>query len=242
MKNKLTYVLCLVLLFVFSGERSNAQAALLVLLFGDKVASEKLNFSIVTGMNFSNISNQPDNKSLHGLNFGLGVNMKLSDKFYLKPEFRALSPKGYKNNSSLVTGTPQIDAIFTNVKTTRTLSYIDVPVLMAYQASKKIQMALGPQISFLGKAKEKYYGADDQIFERSIKSQLNSTDFGAVAAVTYLASSKRGGKGVNLQLRYYQGFSNVYKTGGKNTNNVFSINLEFPFISDDVAKKNLETR
>lgn len=96
-----------------------------------------------------------------------------------------------------------------------------------------------PQVSFLGKAKEKYYGADDQIFERSIKSQLNSIDFGATAAVTYLLSTKRGGKGMNLQLRYYQGFSNVYKTGGKNTNNVFSFNLEFPFISDDIAKKNI---
>ncbi|HRI22496.1 MAG TPA: outer membrane beta-barrel protein, partial [Panacibacter sp.] len=160
MKKKLTCILFLLFCFLISVVRTNAQAALLVLLFGDKVASEKFNFSVVTGMNFSNISNQPDNKSLHGLNFGLGVNMKLSDKFYLKPEFRPLSPKGYKNNSSLATGTPEIDAAFNNVKTTRTLSYIDIPVLMAYQASKNIQLALGPQVSFLGKAREKYYGAN----------------------------------------------------------------------------------
>lgn len=242
MKRKIVIVFGVFCSCLFLGQRTQAQAALLVLLFGDKVASEKFNFSIVTGMNFSNVSNQPDSKMLHNLNFGLGINMKLSDKWYLKPEFRPLSPKGFKSTASLNTGTPEIDAIFNEVKTTRTLKYIDIPVLMAYQASSKIQVALGPQVSFLGKAREMYYGDDDQIYERSIKSQLNTTDFGAAAAITYQLSTKRGGKGMNLQLRYYQGFTNVYKTGGTNTNNVFSFNLEFPFISDDIAKKNLSAQ
>ena len=239
MKKKILALLLMVSMIGAATSKVQGQAALLVLIFGDKAASETFNFSIVTGLNMAKVSNQPDSKTLTNLNFGLGVNMKLSDKWFFKPEFRPISPKGFISNSYLKTGTG-IDASFANVKTTRTFSYIDVPMMIHYQAANRVQIGLGPQVNFLTGAKEKFVGTNDAIYEQDIKSKLNSTDFGIATAFTYMISTKRGGKGMNFQLRYYQGLSDVYKNVGKNTNNVFSINLEFPFLSDKVAAKNLE--
>ena len=234
--SKFAIILMLGVTFV---TKVNSQAALLVLIFGDKAATEKFNFSIVGGLNISGISNMPDNHSVLGPNFGLGINMKLSEKLYLKPEFKPINPRGFKGNSSLLTGTV-VDGPFANVPTERSLNYIDVPVLLHYQIFDKVLFGLGPQINFLTKAQEKFEGKNDATYDQNIKDKLNKTDYGITAALTYQMVTKRNGKGINVQLRYYQGLTDVYKNLGSNKNNTFSINFEFPFISDDIAKKNLE--
>jgi hypothetical protein len=229
----------LVLFLVASFAKTQAQAALLVLIFGDKAASEKFNFSIVGGVNSSNISNQLDNHAVFGTNFGLGINMKLSEKWYFKPEFKPLNSMGFKGNASLKTGTI-VDGPFTNVPTTRSLNYLDIPVMMHYQAAEKILIGFGPQVNFLTKAQEKFEGKNDATYDQNIKDKLNKTDYGFAAAFTYQLITKRNGKGINVQLRYYQGLSDVYKNVGSNKNSAFSFNLEFPFISDAVAKEKMK--
>jgi hypothetical protein len=229
----------LILFLVASIAKTQAQAALLALIFGDKAASEKFNFSIVGGVNSSNISNQLDNHAVFGTNFGLGINMKLSEKWYFKPEFKPLNSMGFKGNASLKTGTI-VDGPFANVPTTRSLNYLDIPVMMHYQASKKILFGFGPQVNFLTKAQEKFEGKNDATYDQNIKDKLNKTDYGFAAAFTYQLITQRNGKGINLQLRYYQGLSDVYKNVGSNKNSAFSFNLEFPFISDAVAKEKMK--
>ncbi|OYU55922.1 MAG: hypothetical protein CFE25_01355 [Chitinophagaceae bacterium BSSC1] len=225
--------------FLFASiAKTQAQAALLVLIFGDKAATEKFNFSIVGGINHSNISNQLDNHAMFGTNFGLGINMKLSEKWYFKPEFKPLNSMGFKGNASLKTGTI-VDGPFANVPTTRSLNYLDIPVMMHYQAAEKILIGFGPQVNFLTKAQEKFEGKNDATYDQNIKDKLNKTDYGFAAAFTYQLITKRNGKGINLQLRYYQGVSDVYKNLGSNKNSAFSFNLEFPFISDAVAEKKM---
>jgi hypothetical protein len=239
MKNKFLSFILLLILFIAPVIKSQGQAALLVLIFGDKAATENFNFSILSGVNLSNVTGLNDTKSLYGINFGLGVNMKLSDKFYLKPEFKPLSPKGFYGNSTLVRG-EFADPNFTDVKTTRKLNYIDIPVLIHYQFIKKAQIGFGPQVSILTSANEKFEGLNGDNYEHSIYTKLNHTDFGLTTTLTYMLSTKRKGKGVNLQLRYYYGLNDVYKEGPSNKSSVFSFNIEFPFISEDIASKNIQ--
>jgi hypothetical protein len=239
MKNRMfSKIAVLLLISIGFVTKANSQAALLVLIFGDKAATEKFNFSIVGGLNMSGISNMPDNHSVLGPNFGLGINIKLSEKWFLKPEFKPLNPRGFKGNASLLTGTI-VDGPFANVPTERALNYIDIPVLIHYQIIDNILFGVGPQINFLRKAHEKFEGKNNAVYDQDIKEKLNTTDYGVTAAVTYQMITKRNGKGINVQLRYYQGLADVYKNIGSNKNNTFSINFEFPFISDEIAKKNL---
>ncbi len=76
---------------------AHSQAALLVLLFGDKVASENFYFSLKVGANVADVSGVDGGSVATGLNFGLLGTIKISDKFRLVPEFAPLSRKGVKN-------------------------------------------------------------------------------------------------------------------------------------------------
>jgi hypothetical protein len=171
-----------------------------------------------------------------GFNFGLGVNIKLSNSLYLVPEFKAISSKGFENTSSLVTGDESIDDQFKNVRTVHKLNYIDLPVLLHYRLHNRFQIGLGPQVCFLTNASEKYYNTTGA-FDQDIKESLNKTDAGIAANLTYILSSSRNGKSLNFQFRYYKGFTNVFPDSGQNNNSVFSFNVEFPFINDEAAAK-----
>ncbi len=238
MKKQIKASVLFIALLLFSYSKVSAQAAILVLVFGDKAATENFNFSIIGGLNYTGISNLPNSSRFVGPNFGLGINIKLNDKLYFKPEFKPLNHKGYKYTTSSNTGIPAVDSVFINVGTAVNMNYIDVPLLMYYQVSSKIQVGIGPQINFLTSAKKVYKDNNDDQLLVNTKDGINSLDYGVAASVTYMLSKQRNGKGMNIQLRYYKGLSDVLNNTSGSKYDVVSLNLEFPFISDEIASKN----
>lgn len=223
-------------------QKANGQAALLALIFGDQVASEQFNLSLELGWNYSTISNFEELKRANAVNFGLGTNFKLSEKFYLSPTVYFLSKRSLKFNSySLNTGNDILDMEFQNTSGESNISYIDIPVLLWYQMNK-VRLGIGPQVSFLTNSTLLFKGADGD-FTQNVKDQTNSTDYGIMASVSYELGKARRGKGLFIQLRYYQGFTNIYKNPinvDSNVGSYFSIHLSLPFITDELAQKKLE--
>ena len=71
----------LAITFVFCVQTIvNAQAALIVLLVGDKVANEKFHLSVVAGLNIASLPGLKNEQARHGLYFGLGTFIKLNEK------------------------------------------------------------------------------------------------------------------------------------------------------------------
>ncbi len=215
------------------------QAAILVLLFGDKVASENFYFSLKAGANITNISNTEAEKKNIGFNFGLVANIKLSDRLSLVPEFAPLSPKGNRDVPIMSTGDPALDSLLINPdKTQRKLNYIDVPVILRYKVAERFFIGVGPQIGFLTSAVDIYQSSpldgNPLTYEKNIKSKLNSIDYGLVFDAMYSVSNLLGGKGIDFHLRYYWGMADILKdnTGSALNNHVFHITASFPFIED----------
>jgi hypothetical protein len=232
------------LTFSIGIQKTYSQAAILALIFGDKVASEEFNLSLELGWNFSSVSNFSDGKKASATNFGLAGNFKLSEKFYLSPTIYFLSKRKYNFSSySLNTGNPDLDAEFMDTSGNGNLSYIDVPVLLWYEINK-IRIGVGPQVSFLTKSFLVFDGADGQ-FTQSIKEDTNNIDYGIMAGLSYELGKARKGKGIFIQAKYYHGFEDVYKSSisSSSTNlSYFAIHLSLPFITDQLAKKNLENQ
>ncbi len=84
------------LLTVFIMTTGYGQASIIVLLLGDKVASEELYLSIDGALNISSLPGLEKYSTAVGVNYGLGVHIKLGEKWHLKPEFKPLSRKGAK--------------------------------------------------------------------------------------------------------------------------------------------------
>ena len=75
------------------------QAALLVLIFGDKAATENFHFSLKLGVNYSIIHGYEDGRNGVSLNFGLVNNIKINDKLSFIPEFIPLANRQIKDVS-----------------------------------------------------------------------------------------------------------------------------------------------
>jgi len=77
-----------------------------------------------------------------------------------------------------------------------------------------------------------------------MKHEVNNLDYGLLSILSYELGTARKGKGLFLQLRYYQGFADIFKApvSPNNLNNYYvSFHLSLPFITEELAKKNLQS-
>ncbi|MCK4991495.1 MAG: PorT family protein [Bacteroidales bacterium] len=236
------YIFVLIILAT-SSQIMKGQAALLVLIFGDKVASEHFYFSLKVGASYSMISNVEEGKNRPAANFGLINNIKLTDRLFLTPEFLPLAPRGVKDVPALTTGDPNLDELLVNVSSTdRKLSYIDVPVLLRYHLTERLRISAGPQISFLTGAKDIYNSEPINgavlTTEIEIKENLAPIDLGGVIDISYMFSKPIAGKGMILYLRYNLGFIDMVKenTGDPRRNSAIQFGAAFPFIEKPAGK------
>ena len=216
---------------------ARGQAALLVLIFGEKAASENFYFSLKVGVNYSIINGIEDGSNRWGPNFGLVNNIRLNERFFLTPEFLALSPRGVKDVPVLTTGSPELDDLLQDVSSTdRKLSYLDIPVLLKMKLGKRWSVSAGPQFSFLTGATDIYKSSpiNGSILttEVEIKDAIAKMDVGATLNFTYMVSKAIGGKGMNLFVRFTQGFVDLTINEGTNrhTSSLFQFGASFPFI------------
>ena len=88
------------LIFIFNlslTEQIKGQAAIVALLFGDQVASEKFNISMEAGGVFAHYANLSDTKrSRMGINFGIGANLKLSENWFFSPQVYFLAARNIR--------------------------------------------------------------------------------------------------------------------------------------------------
>ncbi len=230
-------LLSLLLISFLSSGVVQGQAALLVLIFGEKAATENFHFSLKAGLNYSMITNVEEGNNRIGFNFGLVNNIKLGEKFTLLPEFIALSPRGLKDIPTLSTGIPELDELLGNPEfTDRKLSYIDVPVLVKYHINDRWSVSAGPQISFLVRATDVYRSSPIEGItlktELDIKESFKTVDLAAVIDLTFVVSKPVNGKGFNLFARYGMGFIDILKEndGDPFHNSTFQFGATFPFV------------
>ena len=212
----------------------NAQAALLAIIFGDKVATENFHLSVDIGMNFSSLPGLEKQEGTNGLYYGLGTFIKFSDKWALTPEFKPVSPRGAKNVPPL----KDYSTVLTDVSYDIALKYIDVPVLVQYKITPRLFASAGPQISFLTSAKQvaegKLPAGNNVKVEENFKSDFESLYFSVPLEVGYTFSKAHKGKGLDIKLRYNIGVSEMIKNTsyGASRGSTFQVFLSFPFVKE----------
>jgi hypothetical protein len=214
---------------------SYGQAALIVLILGDKVATENFHLSMDGAFNLASLPGLEKGKIFLGANFGLGTHIKLSDKLYLKPEFKPLSQKGFAKVNALV-GLPEgIEPVRTDIR----LNYIEIPVLLQYNITKRLYISSGPQISFLTSGKqlsEATINGKDVTLRLDTKSLFNNIDFSVPVELGYSLTLSRKKTtttlDINAFVRYCYGFTEVINdaTLGSAHNSTIQLGISLPFI------------
>src|SRR5262245_16478441 len=134
--------------------------ALLVLLFGDKFASERLQGGIKFDVVYSTLSGLSAADRMRSWGLGGFLELKLSDRFSIQPEFTFKSPAGAGGLPFTPTGVPDVDSAFagaTNVSVARTLGYVTIPIFAKVKVGR-VDFGVGPQIGYVVRAEDRYSG------------------------------------------------------------------------------------
>ena len=225
----------LILVFIlFFGTVAHSQI-LISLLLGDKLNSDKIEFGLDGGFNWSQIGNLDSNSSYRTFNIGFYFDILVDDTWSFYTGVLVKSQLGTDelsgNDLAFLGITPQEeDGVYS-----QRLNYFLVPALMRYNFPNRIYLEAGPQFGLMHKATVEFNSETD---EKEIRirefnrDKINTIDAGISGGIGYRLSPR---KGMSLGLRYYYGFVNTYK-GESGTNNS-SLFLKFTLPIGTSGKK-----
>ncbi|WP_312992230.1 porin family protein [Chryseobacterium flavum] len=174
-------------------------------------------FGIKAGGNLSSVT-ASDSKSQFGFHAGAFVNIPVSEAFSIQPEV-LYSQQGAKAKGSYSSGGITV----TNMK--QTLGYINVPVMVQYNATPEFYLEAGPEFGLLVSAKAKG-DVNGSTYKADNKDSFETFNFGLGIGLGYKFTSNLG-----VNVRYIAGLSNIVKNGlddgTKNMN--FQLGLNYYF-------------
>jgi hypothetical protein len=235
-----------------------SQSSIISQVAGDKVASEKLYFSLKFGLNFAYLTGaEAGAERTGGFNVGLSATIRLTGRLSLVPEITPFSRKGISNIPFMTTGDPALDPFFADLKSSElSLSYTDIPVLVTYRLGR-VHIGAGPYVGLLSSAKEKFQtgpvgglrpdaagvgpsgNAGDLVFRRSVTDSFRKADFGLLFEAAWTITKPRRGMGLIFHVRCQAGLTNVLRAHsgqldflppGPFRNSVIQVFASFPFV------------
>lgn len=214
----------------------------LVLIFGDKAATENFHFNIEGGLVLSDIGNLNGSTYLGGT-FGMGNFIKLSDRWAFVPEFKPLSLKGEKGLEDFIAVPPELEDA-ESWESQLIMNYIDLPFLFRYEISPVFFVATGPQIGFRTSAKLVSNavlsgGLTEVQIKNDLRDETQWYDISwPIELGIHLAREKPGG-GMDIKLRWTPSFVDVAREPigeSEFRHNTFQFLVSFPFLKKEEAE------
>ena len=222
--------LLLLITFLMVSTISKSQI-LISLVFGDKLNSDKLEFGIDGGLNWSNISNLENSGLNMGLNLGFYFDIKMKENLFLHTGLILKSPMGAEKLESYTIGDPHLDSVLATATVIKDLRYFNVPILLKYRFLNQFYVEAGPQLGLLTKAYDNFSvditDKSDVAFKNNVTDQYNRIDAGITVGLGYRMLK---GHGMNLGVRYYYGMVDILKdnSGSKQLNSSIYICAGIP--------------
>ncbi len=230
------------LLLLVGATPANAQTILLVLLFGDKVASENLFFAMKVGTNTSTLTGINGASSIWAFNYGIQLNIRLaqSGKWWLIPEFAPLSPKGAEGPGAVpayVQGNPELDDLLSRTTSTRTrFQFLDFPVVLSYRPAAQWRIGAGPYLAYRTRAHSDFTTtappvSSDIVIDVNSSPYYQRWDLGAVVEVGFSPFGPLVRNRPTITLRYQFGFVDLLRNNPGNAimNRTLQISASFPY-------------
>jgi len=223
----------LVLSLTFSGI-SHAQV-LITLLFGDKLNTPNLVFGLHAGANFTTLSNIEGATYTSNLNLGFFFDIKLSERWRLRPELLVKSKSGAKGLTPYAIGDPEfpeLDAILLESDLERQIGYFQLPIMLSYKLKYGFAVSAGIQPALRTGVKDVF---TDEIFEKKDfkftnkrNKDFNRLDFGLTAGISW--KPRKDDQGMAFIARYTLGLVNTLKDnpGEPQRNSGFSVGALIP--------------
>jgi Outer membrane protein beta-barrel domain len=227
----------LVLIVGLLPRPARPQSSIISQVAGDAVATEKLHFSLLFGLNVAYLTGAEEIGRTGGFIMGLSATIGLAERLSVAPEITLFSRKGLSGIPFVPTGDPALDPFFADpAQADLALTYVDVPVVVTYRFGR-FHLGAGPYLGLLGAAAEKFRAeldsGEELRFSRDVAERYRSADFGLVAEASWTVAKPRRGMGLVFHVRYQAGLAGVLREpgdGGSLRNSVIQAFVSFPFV------------
>ncbi len=223
----MSYKKLVLLLMLLTASAAHSQI-LMSILFGDKLNSDGLEFGLEVGLNSSNIAGLEADKRLSALNLGFYFDIRLKNQWYLYTGVLAKSRLGANELSeedlSFLSITPNVQEGTYSQK----INYFLLPAFLKYSFHNRIYLETGPQFGVRNKAWVEFNSETDDgnLRIRDFnKAAINFFDAGWVIGTGY---KLRPDSGITIGIKYYSGFTNVYKERAGSRNNSIFLKANIP--------------
>jgi len=235
------YSIIIFFLFISVGAQSQV---LIALLLGDKLNTGKIEFGLDGGLNYSTIGGLETSKYANSFNLGFYFDIKMKNQWYLNTGVLVKSTLGAEGLTE--TDLTSINAtIFTpdnqdgEGSYTQKLNGFLVPVLAKYKFKNNFHIEAGPQFGWIYKSWVEYNyeidGNSAKIKEYN-RDETNWFDMGVAGGFGYRFLK---GLGWTATVRYYYGFTNLYKNVSGSNNSSLFLKLNIPFGVSEEKKEEI---
>lgn len=207
------------IVFMLISLSANSQVVI-SLLFGEKLNSEKIEFGLVGGVNWSTLAEIESSKALANFNLGFYFHFMIAENSFLSTGVLVKSDLGAAGMPTYAIGDPDFDSVFVNGEQTKKISYFHVPVLYQYRIKNRVYFEAGVQAGLRFSATDTFqksgFGGDVQ-YIRNVREDYDVLDFGLSGGFGYKFKQKT--KSMSMGLRYYHGLVNVSTIEGESIKN-----------------------
>jgi hypothetical protein len=217
---------------------TNSQV-LITLLLGDKLNSDKLEFGLEGGMNWSNTSGFESNDYARFFNLGFYFDIQMKNQWRLYTGVLVKSNVGLDNLTENDLGVLTATTWDSIGEYKQVINQFMVPALIKYNFKNHMYIEAGPQFGLRFKGFVEFNSDNGDIEGRTRednKDMLQKLDVGLTGGIGYKLFK---GEGWTIGAKYYYGFVDAYKNipGTKSS----SINLKVNIPIGKGAPKDPET-
>jgi hypothetical protein len=237
MKNYFKIILSAFLLFATVTVQSQV---LISLLLGDKLNSERLEFGMEGGANFSHITNMYSGKYMNDWNLGFYFVYHIKNHWYANAGVLVKAKTGsgkLTHNDLAAIGSKFADTTMGEGTYSQKVNAFLVPLMMRYMFDNRFYVEGGIQASLRYKSWVEYKFKDKERYVKVReynKSKLNPIDVGPTGGFGYHFPKRTG---MTIGVKYYYGLVNAYKGMPGKKNSVFFVKANIPIGAGEKAQK-----
>ncbi len=182
-------------------------------IFGELLASPTFNLGFEIGLNFSTLDGLQGAERTNWTVFGICADWRFSEHFHVVGAFLPIAGRGAKGITPAATGDPAIDGQVQGATASRSLGYVEFPILLKWAPKREtgFRIGAGPSLGFITGATDRYDvtspAGGSYVVERDIGGPLPNLDLGVSVDVEWRF------KLLAIAVRYTEGLTDLRLPG-----------------------------
>ena len=182
-------------------------------LFGELLSTPTFNIGFEVGVNFATFDGLDGAERTNSPVFGLFADWRFSEHVHLGGAVLPIAGRGAEGITPALTGDPEIDGQTAGGTMARTLSYVEIPVLLKWAPKREtgFRIGAGPSLGIITGATDRYTAVTTNgapyVLERDIEGQVPGLDVGVSVDVEWRLPI------LAIAARYTHGLTDIRQAG-----------------------------